>query len=183
MSGFNAMYHTKNGWRIGVEFFFILSGFLLAYKSSTSKMTAIEFTKHKIARLFPEYFVMILYCIPLKCVLKSMDLKEFVIYIFSSLDDLLFLNGTGIAYNEISGAVWYISALVICGYFIYYLYNKWREVFVSLIAPASVLYIYTFFSRSRGELTGATHITSLNISAALLRGWAGLALGVLAYEI
>lgn len=180
---FNETYHVNIGWRIAVEFFFIVSGFLLAHKCRKSEMNAAEYTLHRYFRLFPEYFFSLFVSVISFLIISKYNTEEVLVYLLNTTDELLMLHATAMSYVNINGALWYISAMVICGYFIYYLYRKYRDLFTHLIAPLSVLVIYSYLAFKLGSITGTINsFTAIGISFALLRGFAGMNLGVLAYE-
>lgn len=177
------VYKCKIGWRIAVEFFFIVSGFLLAYKCRNSEMDAFQYTKHKFWRFLPEYVFMLIFLIPYRIVFLELHRSELVIYLFNLLDDIFFLHGTGIGFVNVNGATWYLSSLMICGYIIYYLYKKYPETFVKFIAPVMVIFSYSVLYKTIHHLSGKFEITSIYVSVALIRGFAGISMGVLAYEL
>jgi peptidoglycan/LPS O-acetylase OafA/YrhL len=181
--GFLTAYHTKNGWNIGVEFFFIVSGFLLAHKCRTSDLSALEYLKNRFQRLFPEYIFMTMYMIAFLCISTHKGLKGTALFIFEALDDVFLLQSTGICYTTINGVTWYLSSLIICGHFIYYMYKKWHDSFVTLVAPAAIIFIYSFLSGNYQKLAQSVQMTPIYVTKALLRGFAAMAIGVLAYEL
>ena len=52
-------YEHWTGWDIGVEFFFVVSGWLLAADLKKYNRTPYGYTLHRIKRLYPEYFIVI----------------------------------------------------------------------------------------------------------------------------
>jgi len=181
---FNRTYHSNVGWRIAVEFFFIVSGFLLAYKCRRSEMTALQYTLHRYSRLFPEYFFSLLISVIVFFLNKKLKGDEVFDYLLNTTDELLMLQAPALSYVNINGALWYISAMVICGYFIYHLYKKYSDIFTHIIAPLSILVIYSYLAFKERSINGNIgSFTGIGISFALLRGFGAMSLGVLTYEL
>ncbi|MBQ9376173.1 MAG: acyltransferase, partial [Ruminococcus sp.] len=177
-------YNIDIGWRIAVEFFFIVAGFLLGYKCKKSSMNALEYTKHRYRRLFPEYIVTLVIMVIYIIALRNMTAKESIVFITNAIDEILMLQSVGVSYVNINGALWYISSMLICGYFVYYLYRLKKDIFVKFIAPLCCIIIYSIIAKGIGCLCGnISHFTASGISFGLLRGFAGLSLGVIAFEI
>ncbi len=143
---FEETYSINMGWRIAVEFFFIVSGFLLAHKCRKSEMNALRYTLHRYIRLFPEYFISLLIMTVIRIYNDRYTLKMTLIYLLNMTDDILMLNAAAISYVNINGALWYLSAMLISGYFIYWFYRKNSEFFVQVTAPASCIAIYSSLS-------------------------------------
>ena len=183
------------GGFIAVEFYFVLSGALMIisikkHYDSTQSATKIccQFTWHRIKRLIP-YTMMLFILSSVKIVLTAGEngIKELLIFSLRNLSDLFFLtsSGMGIRTGTSDVGLWYLSALIIVGHLICYLYVKYDETFVYIIAPLSILMIYGRFALLHGtvgvHLTGA--FPELGISEAFLRAFAGISLGVICYYI
>ncbi len=182
---FNAAFHAKNGWRIAVEFFFVVSGFLLAYKCEHSDLTAWVYTKHRFKRFFPVYFVTLMMMTILRIINNSMSLKQASSLIANLIDELMLLQGFAWHYVTTNGPSWYISALIICGYFIFYLLKKHNDLFTRFIAPLTCVIAYSYLSIKMGCLSGNVYHQSdiLGLSIAIIRGFAGMSAGVISYEL
>ncbi|MGM9614621.1 MAG: acyltransferase family protein [Oscillospiraceae bacterium] len=179
---FFSRYNVAVRWRIGVEFFFIVSGFLLAYKCESSKMTAWEYTKSKFKRLYPEYLFMLLLVVSFMMIDGRMSIYGIFWYLFNLIDELLLVQASCVSYLNVNGVPWYISSMVICGYFIYWMYKNKRELFVGFIAPLSMIVIYAMLYKEVGALSGHLQLLPIYVSVALCRGFAGMTVGVLVYE-
>ena len=181
----NTAYHSQIGWRIGVEFFFIVSGFLLAYKCERSDISAWSYTKSRYFRLLPEYILMTVIMIGIRIFEDKMNLLDSLVFILNSFDEVLMLQTASPNYVNINGASWYISALVVAGFFIFWLYKNKRELYMNIILPLSIISIYTFISLNAGYAAGSTgaYTPVFSLSYGLLRGFADMSMGVLAYEM
>ena len=128
----------KNGY-IAVEFFFILSGFLI-YKSFSKPCSKdiISFTKAKLNAFLPKIVIsFLLFGFTFYAVI--IDNPEKII------NDLFLLSGTGLVKGSgINSPIWYISVLVFGGAFIYALLKKMENIAISVIFPLIVLLVYTY---------------------------------------
>ena len=167
-----------NGY-LAVEFFFILSGYFLIQTFEMKKLSPIEYIKGRIKKLYPHY-------------LFSLIILSVFYYIiagnYSSLDDLfkllpeiLLIQNIGIFKGGINYPLWYLSVLIISGYFIYYLIDKDKEYFVRFIAPICVIFIYTFLIGNMEKLE-SWQISGF-IYLPLIRGIGAISIGTIIYEI
>ena len=183
----NTALHCENGngWRIAVEFFFVVSGFLLAYKCETSDLTAWEYTKRRFGRFYPDYLFTMLLTLCLMLTAKGMSCVKAWDTVYNLIDESMLLQGLAWNYENINIPTWYISTLLVCGYFIYYLLKKHNELFTRFIAPLTCLIAYSYLSQSIGRLSDNVYIKSevLGLSIAVIRGFAGISAGVISYEL
>lgn len=185
------------GGYIWVEFFFIVSGFLMAAKVLPNKssgavptidaaQSAWQYTKKKFLNLFPYSITGTLAMfIGVSIVLnyKLTDIIKKFIDTFWEMS-LLFMSGIGGTNYRFNGQAWFVSALLIVGYFVYYFLKKYPDFYSRIFAPASVLLIYAFFWNKYTHICkAATFDTDISAELALIRALAGLNLGILCYVI
>lgn len=182
---FNTYFHCNVGWRLAVEFFFVVSGFLLAYKCENSDLSAWEYTKHRYKRFFPAYFLMTVVMTIFWVIEQKMNFNDTCVYILNLSDDIVLMQGTALNYVNNNGPAWYISSLIICGYFIFYLLRKHKETFSHFVAPLICLVAYSYINKDLGSLRGniANFSQTLGISIAVIRGFGGMCAGVVSYEL
>lgn len=191
----NACYGNTNlfaGGYIAVEFFFIVSGFLLisSYENKNSdfdkeKNKPLEYTIHRIFKLYPHYlfsFIVLFIFITIK---SGNSFKDVIKRIMNSIWEILMFQMSGVQINMddlVNAQTWYISVLIIIGYVIYFLLENYKKTFIQLIAPFSIILIYSFYSRNIGHLDVWGGFT-MGISLGLLRGFAGMSIGCISYII
>jgi len=166
-----------NGSYLCVEFFFVLSGFLLArkYFHSTETGSFKNFLKNRLVRLYPAYLFSLLvlptvYAVTwfggsyLRWLKDGTHLPAF-------LSEIFMLQTTGIAgFEFINGPAWYVSALVLCSCFLFCLHKsikvqKWYFWgAISLTCYSVMMYC------SCPEMSPAPW--------GLIRGMAGMTLGI-----
>lgn len=168
------------GGYISVDFFFVLSGYFLP-AACVKHQTAAKYT-------FMRYVGMFFYVISaslLGVLLASNGhLEDIPSLLVSALPDMLCLQMSGIFYLKSLGVMWYISAMVIAGFFIsnLYYYNGSKKKFIGLIGPAIVLIGYALIFHSTGNLDSVGQ-EGFILPLGLIRALAGMSLGVIVSQL
>lgn len=187
-----AIYHLNNsymiitGWYIWVEFFFIVSGVLLAHHVDThTDTTPWKYTIQRAIGLFPICLLNGMLRLGYDVHMSGATLGGFFYQLFEALPDifLVYLFGGSESLNPV---VWYINALLAGGCVIIYLLIYHKRCYLNIIAPFSVLLIYGWCVKYSGCVEGFAAWNSeywgISNYLFLLRGFAGLSLGVLVAE-
>ena len=172
---------------IGVEFFFLVSGYLLAAKVySESRKRAkkeiyastLEFIKNKIKSFYP--YLLFSYI--------SFIIISFIFYRYSgyrylySLLDLLLLEQTGIPIGNFMIVNWYLSAMVIAMAIIYPIMTKYKEKFSCLYGPLLALIGFGILLHVAPSIRSYMHWNGF-IYNGLARALIEITLGTTLYEI
>lgn len=164
---------------LAVEFFFILSGYLImqSYRKNR-KESAFVYTVKKVRRLYPHYFFSFL----LLFAASSVFYKDFSAgTLFRAIPELLMVQNIGIYNGGINYPLWYLSVLVIGGYFIYYLLNDKEKTFINIGAPAVIILFFTYLSGTTESIE--VWDTFYCIYIPFFRGIADMCIGVLVYRL
>lgn len=173
-----------NGWYISVEFFFIVSGFLLYQQCKSNKYeTNAAYIKDKYFKIYPIYIITFIITFMFK---TAGDPAGRVARLYDSFWEIIGLQCIGLnrGWDYINPTAWYISALFICGFFLYYLLKNHENITVNFIIPLSIMVFYSWFYRKALMLD--FHIVDIEgffINGALMRGIAGMGLGVIAARL
>lgn len=173
-----------NGGSIGVEFFFIVSGYLLGHSIHKRKeednlaKDTWKFILNKFKKLFPYVLIAFVLIAGLDILTKERSIFSLV----TSIWDLFLLRMSGIATNRINAVAWYISAMLIAMLIIYPLGRKYKKNYTCLIAPIIVILLGGFMSHEFGGLRGPMTWLGLCYKG-LLRAFLELNVGIIAYEI
>ena len=102
---------------LGVEFFFILSGYLMCAKANRQKDTEVgpatlKFVFGKIKTIFPYFFAA--YVIALIIDGFGKGVRNTILHIVQSLPVLLQINMAGYNGYQVLGPSWYISCMLLC---------------------------------------------------------------------
>ena len=171
---------------IGVEFFFIVSGFLLAksaLKEENDKQSDIgedtwNFMKKKVKAFFPYVLIFWIAGVVLNIIYTDLTAKQILL----SIPDLFLLRMAGFRGISINGIAWYISSLLLCSFIIYPILKKRKFNYVYVIAPITFLLVGGYISRLGYSLRVPN--TWLNLTyLGNLRALFEMNLGIFAYGL
>lgn len=173
--------------RTGVEFFFLVSGYLAAksasrYKNAENRLpigsTTYNFMLKKIKSIFTPHIIL---C-TLMVILLTADGKMTVEKFFDKLPSVLFLQTTGITDDYFIAVEWYICAMLFALVIIYPMLLKSFDFTSKVIAPvgSSILIGYMIF---RYDKLPSSLVPDPIISPNNLRGLAIILLGVFCYTL
>ena len=173
------------GWYIAVDFFFIVSGFLLFKKAEKSKgtLSAVGYTIERIKKIYPPYILAFIVTFIVIMAVSNTALEYWKADgIINALLEASLLQGVFICKGPfVNYTAWYISVLIIAGFFIYLVLSKNKKLFLYALAPINILlgflYLYKFYGSL--DVTIATEGWAL-LTPAMIRGLAGMSLGVYA---
>ena len=177
---------------IAVEFFFFVSGYLMAksiFKRINTPCNSRELSKeyvsfiyHKYMSVFPQNAVaFVITCVAF--LLYELNKKSSALfYIFASIPNLFMLDMTGIRYRRPNGVNWYISAMLIAMMIVYPLCKKFYYTFTRYFAPLSAILILGWLTYTQSNLTSPHKWLGLCFTG-LIRAVAEISLGTTCFEI
>ena len=178
------------GCYLFVEFFFILSGYLmLAYvrrhateaERREPAKAAFRYMRERLRRLYPQHLLSwaLVAAIGLFVTKKVWPVECLTI----GWQELLLVNIFGFLRGEYINIVcWYLSALVFASYIIYYLLLRCEETFVRVIAPVLLAVCYGMIFDRAESLAVTIHFTRYAPNLGFLRALAGITVGCLAFR-
>ena len=170
---------------LGVDFFFVLSGFLLmrSYERDSDDkrdvnpaVIAARYTKKRWFKLIAYYIVA--YVLGLLVGMIQEGRLSGERFLTSGIWELSMLEGFGITTDLVVGPGWFCSALLIAGYFVYALLKWKRKMYLYCIAPVSLMLVFGLMYTKLGDANRWLQVDTF-ISTGVLRGFAELGLGVL----
>ncbi len=183
------------GGSLGVEFFFLVSGYLMMaslekiiqknggeIKEKNLAYETIEFIKRKITSILPQYPIawFIGFCVVM--FLHEYSLKKaarkFVAYFW----EFSLMKMTGIFENGIDGVIWYISAMLISMAILYPLIRKWPEMMRMILCPLIALMLLGITCGLDGNPRNPTKWYGI-IYKGNLRAFAEICLGITMFRI
>lgn len=175
----------NNNLRLGVEFFFILSGSLLAkhcekHKEETSYQTVFD----RISRFYPSCFILYLLC----CLIhKFVEHKSFLILFYTRISHLLFVKDFFEKSGSISGVgqTWFIGIQIWVTILLVYLMKHRTEKYEKLLAPflamGGYMIVVSFSGNFNHNLFIKVNDTKIFFPTTFFRGLASMSLGTLFY--
>ncbi|MDR2502307.1 MAG: acyltransferase family protein [Oscillospiraceae bacterium] len=187
-----------NAGFIGVEFFFILAGFLLMRSDARRRALgaparmsfsdagthALGYVRSKVSRIFPTLaFILLLFSLVLHSGGLGARLRELM-----GLEwEALMLGGTSFAWEDALSpklfliVTWFLTDLLIAGYLFTFIACMRRDV-LKYFAPLAAILMYSWFGLKSFELYKGHEMYGF-LSGGLLRAFAGFSLGVTAYFV
>ena len=172
---------------IGVEFFFMLSGYFMAAgidKSRRSTAVQTPLGTDSVRYIWKKYFSIFWYHIIAFVALvavHSLINKDFSMdKLFDVIPGALLITRTGIRFFDINGVEWYLSAMVLVMAAMYPVAKKHFDVYAKAIAPISAALIYGWLIQKYHTLSGTTIWTELGFRC-MWRAAAGLNVGMFMY--
>lgn len=155
---------------LGVEFFFILSGFLLACTFNPEK-TVLTFLKSKIIRFLP----LILFVSAVRGIFANQ------INVTNMFSDFLFLPVPGLHYTAgFVNVAWYINVMLWVSLFYFYLMKFYKKETVNIIIGLITFFAYTaLISKGWDRLGTINEFVKIN----LLRALGGMGVGYFLKQI
>ena len=178
------------GGYVAVEFFFIVSGFLMAKAASKTNIKSahlgyetIQFIGRKILVILPIYVVAYMLDFILMQILNNASLYTAVKQFIYAIPYFLRYHMAGFEgiVDPIAPA-WYISSMLLAMLLLYPMFKKFKDIFSCVIAPLLTLFLYGYISQTRGNIS-ASSIWIGSIYVGNLRAIAGISLGCICWEI
>ncbi len=179
---------------IGVEFFFVLSGILMA-KTAFEKQASIPRTTEQIAKatprfiakkylaIFPTHIVTFVIMFGELIWFQSLDSTQALKKLVFTLPEIFLVHMSGIKLAIINQNDWYISAMLFAMLIVYPLLMRWGKVFTRAISPVLFLLIFGYLYQSTGTMAPSSTVVAGGLFLkGTLRGIAEISLGTTVYE-
>lgn len=184
----------KHGY-IGVEFFFFITGWLIAAKAARDEWKKMEneggcllsdtkqFLFGKLRTILP--FAVFAYICAYICLFLRNDLsvKTLIIKMLKALWEMCFLYISGVVMQtSVVGGIWYVSAMLVAGTVVYIFRRKFQGWFSFFIAPLAYILISGWLFRNYSNLN-VIIVEYAIVAPGLLRAFGEISLGCFLYEI
>lgn len=178
------------GAAIAVEFFFLVSGYLMAASISRYEEADIKvgrdsrkFMLNKIKGLCPEIFIAWgIGFVVQHIARKNVSLSSLVKDLMTGVWDMFFLRESGLEGFKANPAAWYISAMLLAMLVLVPLFLKNRDVFLNVWAPILAIAALGYLSKNVGDLRGPTDWLGFCYKG-FLRAVGELCMGVICWGI
>lgn len=175
---------------IGVEFFFLVSGFLLAASAFAKKdlsteaigAETVKVVFGKIKKIFPYHiFAMILTIAVNAYFLEKTALDRFT-YVVDSWASVLFLQVFGFDSTWVNKLTWYLDVWLMVTFIFWYFLRKHFDTFVNIVCPIIGLFVLGYLAHEYGSIAGIDEWTG-HFYKCFLRGFGEMALGCSAFSL
>lgn len=178
------------GGNVAVEFFFLVSGFLMAQSASRVRLEQSglggetkNFMFRKIRGLFPEFGIAwIIGFIVMQLAEESVSIVSIIKDFLTGLWELFFLRMSGLTDFRANVVTWYISAMLLAMLVLYPLLIKYKDTFFYIIAPCVSIFLLGYICKTVGHLGGPTKWDGFYFRG-VLRAFAELSLGCILWKI
>lgn len=177
---------------IGVEFFYFVSGYLMANSlfQSQEEKKSLPFDREYWKFLWGKLLPILPYHLLAFCVLFIQDwfFKEYSIFkaamsFLYELPGLFFLQKAGFDGCRLNTVEWYISAMLLAMAVIYPLCKKAFDTYSGVVAPLSAIFVMGWIFFSCGAMSGASRKMPLELGyVCLFRAFAEINLGIFAFR-
>lgn len=175
------------GGTIAVEFFFVLSGFLLAASADRANkdqplwQATWKTMKGKVCGIWPVWIVALGARMVTKIITGNMGLGKIRLMVEESTSGYLMLTQLGLIDNAAIKFSWYIPVMLLCSLALYPVLFRKRKEFTYTLAPLVTIFGLTYMFKATGSLFTRNVWIGFTWSATV-RGLCEMCLGVIAYE-
>lgn len=185
----------KHGY-IGVEFFFFVTGWLIAARATRDEWNKMEnkkgggvlsdtknFFLGKIRAILPFTVFAYTFSYIRFIVIKGLNTKELIVSMLKALWEMCLLQISGVIMgSSIVSGIWYVSAMLIAGTVVYILRRKFRGWFSFVIAPLAYILISGWMFQNYSNLNLNINKFAI-VPLGLPRAFIELSLGCFLYEM
>lgn len=178
----------KNG-KIGVEFFFLVSGFLLAANARFLNGDAVKLTeryiKKKLLYILPYHIPAFFTALAALLLIERPAGKEALFErVVNSLPNLFFIEKSGLINKTVITAEWYIGAMLLMMLILYPLVLRYQERFTRLAAPLITVLLIGYMIHANQKLGGMERfLFAKTIPKAYIRAFAEMTGGTFCFEV
>ena len=187
--GIKGIYFFNHGY-IGVEFFFLVSGYLLAASAYAKRelptgligTETAQMMWKKIKNVFPYHLFAMILTIIVNAYFLENTIKGRINYVVDSWASVFFLQVFGFDSTWVNKLTWYLDVWLMVTFIFWYFLRKHYDTFVKIVCPLMALFILGYMAHEYNSLAGIDGWTG-HFYKCFLRGYAEMALGCSAYSL
>ena len=175
--------------KIGVEFFFLVSGFLMAASASRAGSPSIaggtgRFMLRKVMAIFPSHCIVFVLALGSLLLYLAKDVPGALKIIWNSMPSFFFIQKTGIPVHRVIRPEWYIEAMLWMMLVIYPLILRFRESFTRIACPVLCVFLIGYMTYASTHLGGTErYLFGNTIPKVYVRAFAELCGGAFCFEV
>lgn len=175
---------------LAVEFFFILSGYLMMASIDRAGLTSeldlgsetLGFLKRKVSVLYPEVLIAYMIGFAVRLLAKEGSFIGAVKLAVDSFWEVLMLRQTGLSLRDVNHATWYLSSMLICMVILYPLLRKFPNMMGRIVVPLVSVLIMGILCRNYSTPRDPAKWIGWTYKGNL-RAFSELGMGVLCFQI
>jgi len=187
--GNTGLYFFNHGY-IGVEFFFLVSGYLLAASAYAKReiptdligTETAQLMWKKIKNIFPYHMFAMVLTLTVNTYFLANTAKERFYYVLDSWASIFLLQVFGFDSTWVNKLTWYLDVWLMVTFIFYYFLRKHYEVFVKIVCPIMAMFVLGYLAHEYGSLAGVDGWTG-HFYKCFLRGFSEMALGCSVYSL
>lgn len=176
---------------LGVEFFFIVSGYLMARTKPTDMSVgkaSFLFVVKKYLSFLPVYLFAYIVSVIVSAISNGWNSEKIFSFIGGSVNELFMLQMSGLfSFSGVTefvvGASWYLSAMLIAMAVLFPLLYAKRKAFLNVVAPFLSIGIFIYIYIRKGTLALTIDYDEIPVYYGLLRALAEISLGAFCFNI
>lgn len=174
---------------LGVEFFFVVSGYLMANSAFKTQNNGLalgkdtgRFMGRKLWGVFPWFFVTYMASFIGLVIIERYGVRSAADTFINALPNLFLIQKSGVFVKDIMGVSWYIGDMLLAMLIIYPFLKKRYDVVSRIAAPVISLLLVGYLCKVDGKLTDIKAWMGFT-NKTLLRAIAEILLGVFIFEL
>lgn len=188
VNGAESVYITTRYGYLSVEFFFIVSGLLMAagmkkYQHMTIGLATGKNLISKYKHVFPYYIIAWLLGMIAQHLSNGVTAQQVAKDAVRSVPAFLGLEMLGVPLYQANDPTWYISAMLVAMLVLFPLLYLFKDKFYGAIAPVIAVFGYSYLLASVGHFSTILPLNGGVVYTGLVRGFSGMALGCICYKI
>lgn len=176
------------GGAFAVEFFFLVSGYLMMAsiekrgETGNLAMETTDFLKRKVIAIYPEVILAYAIGFCVQCVFRSLPWEKVGQLFMKSSFEALLLQRTGLGDNAVNSPIWYVQSMLLCMVILYPMIRKYPEMMRRIVMPLTALLLLGYLLRNYGSLRNPSKWIGFTYKGNL-RAMAELCLGAECYFV
>jgi len=173
---------------LAVDFFFIVSGIMMAASSSkylsnsfSVGKNTVAFMKKKVLNLMPNYYIAWIIAFSVIHIQECSGKEEIYLDLQKSLGELLLLRMAGVRGYFSNGPTWYLSAMLLAMLILFPLLLRYKENFYYIVAPTGFIFLFGLLYRNFNTIAVDSVMGIFDVQ--FLRAIMDILLGCVCYHI
>ena len=176
--------------KIGVEFFYLVSGWLMAKSAQKYKEKPLVYsTKHfmygKFMGVFPYHLLAYIACVGILALRPVDGLREKLTMLVNTIPNFFFLQKSGIlASKAVITPEWYIAAMLWMMLLIFPFIHRFGEKFTKIACPIIAVVLLGYLMHDKSQLGGVNRfVFNDTVSKVYVRAFAEMCGGAFCFEV